>query len=151
MIDKQLEVRKWLKRAFYADKKVKTLELLIRQCRERAERVSVCYEGNDKGKSSGCENGTEKALMKLADIELKAQRQKEKAADVSGQVWDAITLLHDDDLEAILIHRYMLFHTVEETAEIMNYDSRTVRRKQSEAIEKLVRKCPCLSSFDVVE
>ncbi len=151
MTDKQLEVKHWLNRAFYADKKAKALEMLLRQCRERAEGVSVCHEGNDKGKCSGSKNSTEDAFITLADIESKAKAQKAKAVGIISEVQDAIALLCDDDLESVLIHRYILFHTIEETAEIMNYDPRTVRRKQSEAIEKLVLKCPCLSSFDVVE
>ena len=39
MADKQCEVKRWLKRAFYADEKVKVLEMQLKQCRERAEVV----------------------------------------------------------------------------------------------------------------
>ena len=33
---------------------------------------------------------------------------------------------------------HYLFHTIEQTAELMNYSVSTVKRKQSEAIRKLI-------------
>lgn len=137
MTDKQLEIKHWLNRAFYADKKVKALEMLLKQHRERAEGAAVCYECNDKGKSSGRKNSTEDALIRLADIEQKLQQQIAELSGITAEIVDAVSKLCDNDLETVLIHRYLLFHTVEETAELMNYSSETVKRKQRMAIEKL--------------
>lgn len=145
MTDKQCEVKRWLKRAFYADKKVKVLEMQLKQCRERAESVSACCEGNDKGKCSGSKNGTEDALIKLADAELKLKNQIFELLDITDEISDVISMLGDNDLETVLIHRYILFYTVEETAEIMNYSPRTVRDKQKKAIEKLCLFLPCFA------
>lgn len=137
MTETELTTRHWLNRAFYADKKAKALEMLVRQCRERAEGLSRCSEGNDKGRSDGAENGTENALMKLAEMERKADAQRVEAVNVSAEIQSIISGLHDDDLEAVLIHRYLLFETVEQTAESIGYDPRTVMRKIKKAIEKL--------------
>jgi len=137
MTETELTTRHWLNRAFYADKKAKALEMLVRQCRERAEGLSRCLEGNDKGRSDGAENGTENALMKLAEMERKADAQRVEAVNVSAEIQTIISGLHDDDLEAVLIHRYLLFETVEQTAESIGYDPRTVMRKIKKAIEKL--------------
>lgn len=145
MTVRQLEIKRWLNRAFYAEKKVKALKTLLRLCRERAEGLSGCCEGNDKGKSSGCKNGTEDALMKLVDTEHKLQRQIIELVAISDEIFDAISKIGDDDLETVLIHRYILFHTIEETAEIMNYSPRTVRDKQKKAIEKLCLLLPCFA------
>lgn len=139
MTVRQNEIRDWLNRAFYADKKVKVLEMLLKQCRERAEGAAVCYDGNDKGKSSSSENSTENVLIKLVDTEHKLQQQITGLASISGEIFDAISKINDDDLETVLIHRFLLFHTVEETAEIMNYGRETVKRKTNQAIEKLSR------------
>lgn len=138
------EIKKWLNRAFYADKKIKALEELVLQCRERAESVSTCCEGNDKGKCSGSKNGTESALMKLVDTEQKLQRQIFELIDIADEISEAISKLNDDDLEAVLIHRYILFHTIEETAESMNYSVRATQYKHKKAIEKL---CTLLHCF----
>ena len=141
---KEREVKHWLNRAFYVDKKVKALEMRLRQCRERAESVSVCCEGNDKGKCSGSKNGTENALMKLVDTEQKLQRQIFELIDIADEISEAISKLEDDDLETVLIHRYILFHTIEETAEIMNYSVRATQYKHKKAIQKL---CTFLHCF----
>lgn len=145
MTDKQHEVRHWLNRAFYADKKAKALEMLLRQRRERAESVFYCCEGNDKGKSTVAKNSTENALIDLADAEQKLKRQITELDGVKDEIEEAVSKLGDDDLETVLIHRYLLFHTVEETAELMNYSPRTVRDKQKKAIEKLCLLLPCFA------
>lgn len=145
MTGKQLEVKNWLNRAFYADKKVKVLEMRLKQCRERAESVSACYEGNDKGKSTGSKNGTEGALLKLVDTQQKLQRQIIELLNITDEISEAISKLGDNDLETVLINRYILFNTIEKTAEIMNYSPRMVRYKQQNAIEKLCLILPCFA------
>ena len=134
---KELELRRWLNRAFYADKKAKALDMLVQQCRERATGLVRATEGNDKGRSSTSKNGTENALIQLAEMEDKAEKLSAEAVKITAEIWEAIIGLHDDDLEAVLINRYILFQTVEQTAESMGYDPRTVMRKIKKAIEKL--------------
>ena len=133
----EFELRRWLNRAFYADKKAKALDMLVQQCRERATGLVRATEGNDKGRSSTSKNGTENALIQLAEIEDKAERLSAEAVKITAEIWEAILGLNDDDLEAVLINRYILFRTVEQTAESMGYDPRTVMRKIKKAIEKL--------------
>lgn len=137
MTEKELDLKHWLNRAFYADKKAKALDMLVEQCRERATGLVRAPEGNDTGKSSTAKNSTENALMQLAEIEEKATAQKTEAVRISAEIQNAIAQLHDDDLEAVLIHRYLLFETIEQTAASMSYDPRTIRRKTKLAIEKL--------------
>lgn len=145
MTTNELEMRHWLNRAFYADKKAKALDALAQQCRERAQGLSVNWECNDTGKADGAQNGTENALMRLAEIEQKALALKLECANILAETLTKIWELHDDDLESVLINRYVLFYTIEQTAEIMNYDPRTVKRKTNKAIAKLsqnVLECP---------
>lgn len=133
----ELELRHWLNRAFYADKKAKALDMLVRRCRERATGLTGASEGNDKGKSDSAKNGTENALMQLAEMERKAKEQEDMAIKAAAEIQDAITKLQDDDLEAVLINRYLNFLTAEQTAEAMNYTSRTIKSKTKKAITKL--------------
>lgn len=150
MTENELELRHWLNRAFYADKKAKALDALVQQCRERAQGLTANWECNDTGKSDGAENGTENALMRLAEIEQKALNLRLECADILAETLTAIWKLEDDDLEAVLINRYVLFYTIEQTAEIMNYAPRTVRKKQKQAIEKLCLLMPCNAYSDVI-
>ena len=142
MTVEQNEVKNWLNRAFYADKKVSALESLVKQLRERAQSVSVCYECNDTGKSSSAKNGVENAYMRLADTEMKLRAQIIELLDIDDEIRNAISLLNDNDLETVMIHRYLLFHTVEETAELINCSPETVKRKHRKAIEKLEKLTP---------
>lgn len=135
----ELKVKNWLNRAFYAEKKVNALDMLIKQCRERAEGLIRCGQYNDSGRSDTALNGTESTFMKLADMEQKYSRQKAELLEISDEISKAVAELHDDDLETVLIHRYLLFHTIEQTAEFMNYSPETVKRKQRKAIGKLTR------------
>lgn len=136
MTDKELDFKKWLNRAFYAEKKVKALELCLQRCRERAENISVCYEHNDKSKSSS-ENTTENILVRLADAEIELSKQIIELLDVLDEIKDSIAKLEDDSLETIMIHRYILFHTVNKTAKLTNFSIETVKLKQRQAIKKL--------------
>lgn len=134
------ELRRWLDRAFYADKKAKALETLAERCRERAQGLSHCSEGNDTVRTSGSKNGTENALMRLAEIGERIAALRIECADIMSETLEAIWSLHDDDLEAVLINRYILFYTIEQTAEIMHYHPNTVKVKVKKAIQKLCTK-----------
>ena len=142
MTPKQLDIKKWLNRAFHANNKANALESLVKQLRERAQSVSVCSECNDNGKSSSTKNGVENAYMRLADTEMKLCTQIIELLDIDDEIRNAISLLNDNDLETVMIHRYLLFHTVEETAELINCSPETVKRKHRKAIEKLEKLTP---------
>lgn len=144
------EVKIWLNRAFKSNKKAKALDEFAERCKTSAEGVSRRCNSNNGGKSTGSKNSTEKALTTLADVESKAKEQKDKTVGIVSEIQDAIALLCDDDLEAVLIHRYLNFHTIEETAEIMHYSPRTVRDKQKKAVEKLCLLLPCFASIDMI-
>lgn len=146
MTPKQLDIKKWLNRAFHANNKANALEALVKQLRERAQSVSVCYECNDTGKSSSTKNGVENAYMRLADTEMRLCNQIIELLDIDDEIRDVISKLNDNDLETVMIHRYLLFHTIEETAELINCSPETVKRKHRKAIEKLEK----LTPFDLV-
>lgn len=131
------EVKIWLQRAYRAYKKAESLETLLRTSRMHAEGLCVSGEYNRTAKTDTRLNGTENAFMKLADIEQQYDDQKLKFVKAFCEIKKAIGLLDDSELKVVLIHRYLLFHTIERTAELMNYSPKTVKRKQKKAIQKL--------------
>lgn len=145
MTEKEIKVKCWLERAFYASKKLKALDMLLKRSTTHAEGLSRSGQYNYTGKSDTRLNGTQEAFLKIAGIEYDFSEQKKELIKIYMEISEAIALLHDDELEAVLIHRYLMFHTIEETAEIMHYSTRTIKRKQIQAIRKLVPFCPCLS------
>lgn len=129
-----VNMKKWLKRAFYANKKIEALNMRIQQCKDQATRLAR-LSGESNNASKG--NSTESALLKLAEMEETAKKQISEAINVTAQIEGKIAELHDNDLEAILIHRYILFHSIEKTAELLNYHENTVKCKTKIAIKKL--------------
>lgn len=144
MTTEEIKVKNWLQRAFYADKKMQSLKMLLKASKMHAEGLSMCGDSNNKGKSDTVLNGTETAFLRVADTERKYSEQKREFENISGEISDAIALLHDEELETILIHRYLLFHTIEQIAEIMHYSVRSVQYKHKKAIEKLCTLLHCV-------
>ena len=132
------EKREWLSRARNADKIAQALEKFAQRNREAATGLVRTSEDNDKGKCSVSKNGTESALVLLADIERQIDEHKREAEDAANEIYCAITgQIKDGELAAVLINRYLNYMTVEETAEYMGYDARTIYRKTDAAIKKL--------------
>ena len=137
MTPEEIKVRNWLNRAFYADKKIKTLDMLLKASVMHAEGLTRVQQYNYTGKSDTRLNGTQDAFLELADIEHRYNIQKQELLKIYDEVSEAISRLHDDELETVLIHRFLLFHTIQQTADLMNYSPETVKRKQRKAIRKL--------------
>lgn len=144
------DIRDWLNRAFRAEKKAQALQMLVQQRRENATGLVRASEGNDKGKSDTSKNGTESSLIQLVDVEEKFQKCKAEAERVTEEIFKAISSLNDDELEAVLINRYLNYMTIEDTAEFMGYGVTTIKRKIKEAISKMDRNGLVWTSNDVI-
>ena len=112
------QVKEWLKSAYYAEKKIKSLDILINRLRERAK------------KYGGCNNDIE-------SMEKKIEEQQIELIKITDDISNAISKLHNHDLETILIYKYLLFYTMEKTADLMHYNRRTILRKHKIAINNL--------------
>lgn len=64
----------------------------------------------------------------LEIVELKKQQER---------VRQVIAELHDNDFESVLIYRYVLYNTEEQTADKLHYAPRTVQEKVKKAIKKI--------------
>ena len=133
-------VRTWLMRAFHAEKKAKAFDMLAERCREKAQRLA--RDGIGTGRNDSYENLTEMALAKLADMKRAAEVHRAEAVMLADEIRKAVSELHDDVLETVLIHRFVLFHTVEETAELLGCSAKTVKRKTLMAISKMSLNVP---------
>lgn len=68
--------------------------------------------------------------------------RKKELENIVSEISETVSLLNDIELETVLIHRYLLFHIIEQTAELMHYSPVTVKGKQKKAIEKLSKLIP---------
>lgn len=125
----------WLNRAFYADKLARAyLEKCGRE-RSLAQRLSRTFSESGTGTSSG--NSTEDALIRLAESEQKTQQKLLELTQIREEITAAIQQIDDNDLQAVLVWRYLNYFTFEQTAEKMHYSERNVRYKHKQALDKL--------------
>lgn len=135
----ETEMRNYLEGHFYASKKIKALEAERRQLRMNAQGGAISFEGNN---ATGKSNATERNLMRLADEEKEIDEQIVRLRQKQRDIRQLISSLNDDDLEAVLIFRYIVHNTEEQTAEKLNYAPRTVQEKIKKAVSKLcVKMC----------
>lgn len=135
----EVQMRNYLEGHFYASKKIKALEEERRQLRISAQGGAVSYEGNYTTTKA---NASERTLVRLADEEKKIDDEIVRLRNKQREIRQLISSLDDDDLEAVLIFRYVVHNTEEQTAEKMNYAPRTVQEKMKKAIRKLcVKMC----------
>ncbi len=144
----QMETSAWLNRAFYKDKKVRALRSLLERDRARAQGLTVNYVGVDKGRSDSRENGVETAMQICAETSEAYDKALCEYNAMRREVSQVINGMRDDELEAIFIYRYLDGLSMEEIAERMHYDSRTILRKHKIGLDKLslvVTQCHCMS------
>lgn len=133
----QEEMKRWLKRGFYAQKRAEVLKDIIANIREQAQNLSRSRTDTAPASDAGALSRTEQALRELAEMESRYIIEQCRLAGVSAEIAATIATLENDDLQAVLESRYLLMRTAEQTAEALHYDVRTVRYKQKRAVEKL--------------
>ena len=133
----ETDMREYLEGHFYASKKIKALEAEKMQLRLNAQGGSISYESNY---TASKENGIERTLMSLADEEAEIDKKIKYLKAKQHNIRHTIDLLDDDDLESVLIYRYIAYRTESETAVELNYAPRTVQEKVKKAIRKLCAK-----------
>lgn len=131
------EMKHWLKRGFYAQKRAEVLKDIIANVREQAQNLSRSRTDTALASDSVALSRTEQALRELAEMESRYIIEQCRLAGVSAEIAATIATLGNDDLQAVLESRYLLMRTAEQTAEALHYDVRTVRYKQKRAVEKL--------------
>ena len=137
MTEEQIKKSRWLNRAFYKDIKVQALKSLKDRDRERAEGMNGDSDDNSESKSETPKNGTYEAYMKYLETEEKYQQALCEYNTVRKEIEAAIEALNDDELEAVFVFRYLEGKHINEIAEEMHYDTRTIIRKHKAGLDKL--------------
>lgn len=134
MTTEQLAKIQWLNRAFHAEKNYKAWLAKLERDRSIAERLTRSTDGT----GSPSDNGTETALIRLADTEQRTQERLQELVRIREEITVVIEAVPDLDAQTILIRHYLAYETFEQIAERMHYDERTIRRKHLKALEKVV-------------
>ena len=133
MTEEQTEKKAWLSRAFHAEKAAMAWRAKLERDRSLAERIS--RSGSGSGGASG--NGTENALIRLAQTEEETQERLQELVNIREEISTAIRTVEDNDMQAILVRRYLVYETFETIADKMHYDESTIRRKHKKALDKI--------------
>lgn len=134
MTTEQLKKIAWLNRAFYAEKLAKAYLEKCEREKSLAQRLSRTF--SESSGSSG--NSTENALIRLAVTERQTQEKLRELVCIREEITEAIQRIEDNDLQAVLVWRYLNYFTFEQTAEKMHYSIPTIKRKHKKALEKLI-------------
>lgn len=133
MTEEQTEKIAWLNRAFHAEKAAMAWRAKLERDRSLAERIS--RSGSGSGGASG--NGTENALIRLAQTEEETQERLQELVNIREEISTAIRAVEDNDMQAILVRHYLVYETFETIADKMHYDESTIRRKHKKALDKI--------------
>lgn len=101
--------------------------------RSLAERISRTGDGSGGGQG----NGTENALLRLAQTEAETREHLRELVDIREEISAAIRTVDDPDMQAILVRHYLAYETFEQIAEKMHYSFITIRRKHKAALDKV--------------
>lgn len=134
MTEEQTEKIAWMNRAFHAEKAAMAWRAKLERDRSLAERISRTGDGTGGGQG----NGTEDALIRLAQTETEIRERLRKLVEIREEISTAIRQVDDQDMQAILVRHYLAYETFETIADKMHYDERTIRRKHKKALDKVV-------------
>ncbi|MGN0605911.1 MAG: hypothetical protein ACI4JM_05265 [Oscillospiraceae bacterium] len=133
MTEEQKKKIEFLNRAYYIKKKIDALNEVRKRNRLN---TSVNYK-SDGTQHKGGYNREEMRMMKILELDEKISAETDKLNKTLNEIYDVISTVDDMELNTLLTYRCFLFFTIDEIAEKMHYDEKTIRRKLIKALDKI--------------
>ena len=133
MTDEQFRKIQFLNQAYYIKKKIDALN----EVRKRNKFSSAVSCKSDGIQYTGGYNREECRMMKILSLDEKISAETDKLNRMLSEIYDAISTVDDIELNTLLTYRYILFLKIDEIADRLNCDEKTVRRKHKKALDKL--------------
>lgn len=127
MTEEQIKKMQWLNRAYFAEGKIKALEAV----REKNQAIAIrcnSYRSTEEQKE---------IIKKLHDDVTTLKDELFELASLRMEIRDTIATIENNEYEAILNMRYLAYMKMQEIADLMGYDRKTIQRKHKSALEKL--------------
>lgn len=124
----------YLNQARHLQKKIQALKHLKQDNKMLS---GMSYE-NTGAKNCNNYNNTECKMFRIVDMSIKIDEEIQRLERLTDEIFTVICNLDDDELETILIYRFLQFMTIGNIAKEMHYDEKTVSRKLHKAIDKIV-------------
>lgn len=133
MTEEQLKKIAYLNQAYYIKRKINALN----EVRTRNKINSAVNYKSDGTQHTGGYNREEMRMMKILELDEKISAETDKLNITLNEIYDVISTVDDIELNTLLTYRYILFLKIDEIAEKMHYDEKTVRRKMKKALNKI--------------
>lgn len=133
MTDEQLKKIAYLNQAYYIKRKINALN----EVRTRNKINSAVNYKSDGTQHTGGYNREEMRMMKILELDEKISAETDKLNKTLNEIYDVISTVDDIELNTLLTYRYILFLTIDEIADKMHYDEKTIRRKLKKALNKI--------------
>lgn len=133
MTDEQLKKIAYLNQAYYIKRKINALN----EVRTRNKINSAVNYKSDGTQHTGGYNREEMRMMKILELDEKISAETDKLNKTLNEIYDVISTVDDIELNTLLTYRYILFLKIDEIADKMHYDEKTIRRKMKKALNKI--------------
>ena len=133
MTDEQLKKIAYLNQAYYIKRKINALN----EVRTRNKINSAVNYKSDGTQHTGGYNREEMRMMKILELDEKISSETDKLNKTLNEIYDIISTVDDIELNTLLTYRYILFLKIDEIADKMHYDEKTIRRKMKKALNKI--------------
>ena len=133
MTDEQLKKIAYLNQAYYIKRKINALN----EVRTRNKINSAVNYKSDGTQHTGGYNKEEMRMMKILELDEKISAETDKLNKTLNEIYDVISTVDDIELNTLLTYRYILFLKIDEIADKMHYDEKTIRRKMKKALNKI--------------
>ena len=133
MTDEQLKKIAYLNQAYYIKRKINALN----EVRTRNKINSAVNYKSDGTQHTGGYNKEEMRMMKILELDEKISAETDKLNKTLNEIYDVISTVDDIELNTLLTYRYILFLKIDEIADKMHDDEKTIRRKMKKALNKI--------------
>lgn len=123
----ELNTIRQLNKAFYIDKNVEALL----EVKEMNEKIIERYKAiNDTEKETAQET-----IRNIDNLNKKINNNIDQLVDARNEISDIINQIDKEEFKIILTRRYLLYQSMQDIADTMHYDLRTIQRKHKAAIK----------------
>lgn len=126
----ELNTIRQLNKAFYIEKNVEALL----EVKKMNEKIIERYKAiNDTEKETA-----EETIKNINNLNAKINSNINSLVNTRNEIADIINSLENEEYKTILTRRYLLYQNMQEIADIMHYDLRSILRKHKATIQTIM-------------
>ena len=128
-----MNAKEYLGQAYRLDQEINAKLEQVGRLRALAEKVTVSYEGEAVGRTRNV-TSLQDTIVRILEAEQALNAQIDRLVDVTMEISDTISRVHNINYRLILEKRYLCFEDWDSIAAEMNYSRRSVEMKHKSAV-----------------